>query len=65
MILSASTNIVEPLRILHVCGDDPESLLLGTKTVTVFSTYVEMILAYHFEIVCTYCILHVCGDDPV
>ena len=50
--------------ILHVCGDDPDTLDVNTTKNSVFSTYVEMILAqlnYYQNLLS---ILHVCGDDP-
>ena len=50
--------------ILHVCGGDPTFKLVFIFWVTVFSTYVEVILI-KYAILRGWCsILHVCGGDP-
>ena len=65
MILSIPEVAIERKSILHVCGDDPQSILLRSLLMPVFSTYVEMILTLWWLLTTTQSILHVCGDDPL
>ena len=64
MILILTVSIWINKSILHVCGDDPLSIVHNTSDVKVFSTYVEMIPWNGHQFLDTISILHVCGDDP-
>ena len=44
MILVVTRGYEFALCVLHVCGDDPNLVVIGIKQGGVFSTYVEMIL---------------------
>ena len=50
--------------ILHVCGGDPNLHDSVYNQITVFSTYVEVILNFRACIQVLLRILHVCGGDP-
>ena len=52
------------LSILHVCGGDPNGASLSGKGISVFSTYVEVILIDLKNRLSALGILHVCGGDP-
>ena len=65
MILRLLRATLVVISILHVCGDDPITVGCYITKVTVFSTYVEMILRCEYSLISTKSILHVCGDDPI
>ena len=50
--------------ILHVCGGDPKLKSKATSKLSVFSTYVEVILFILTLKTIPRSILHVCGGDP-
>ena len=84
VILRAMDSISIPTGILHVCGGDPNSGVVGYtgieysprmwrwsrvftwshRNFSVFSTYVEVILAFLRRVQALGSILHVCGGDP-
>ena len=50
---------------LHVCGDDPATILRQSGYGPVISTYVEMIPITSAAWKTVRSDLHVCGDDPM
>ncbi len=65
VILPASIRHLMPIRILHVCGGDPQSCCFLLNLNPVFSTYVEVILSLAPAYNSPLGILHVCGGDPI
>ena len=65
MILLYVVNVIYHICVLHVCGDDPDSIYQCEIINKVFSTYVEMIPIFSYKLSHTTSVLHVCGDDPL
>ena len=64
VILTCLKHKPHAVRILHVCGGDPNAHVDGDKMKVVFSTYVEVIPFSKAESMAKVSILHVCGGDP-
>ena len=64
MILGELSKRLAFLSDLHVCGDDPATILRQSGYGPVISTYVEMIHGGDYSKIGGKSDLHVCGDDP-
>ena len=65
MILRADVAFNCFVSVIYVCGDDRMMEKLMLWGISVFSTYVEMILISRKNVKMSCGVLHVCGEDPV